>query len=284
MFETNKETNKENSTVTTATTVFHPKVKEDTLWEQVKKGEQMGTEKNEKTTPKSLLIETQEKHDAPTPVKYKDPKESVCFDELFSGESSKDVVKEIKEKCDQGGIMGKLDGSNTGAATMLAELVSQSTATSRMHSMQSFMEKAQSDDIPEWFKSLVMKGATKQMTERASCLGMLLMPSDIQAAEDTISCLDTEFGEHSGGIQQPMSKQECDGVVDVVNSVVKQRFVVPHPCCPCSCALCFLFSVFFFLFSFFSYFFRLLIYSHRFFLFTIQSAPYGRCCWPQRPW
>ena len=228
---------KSGASTTTVTTMFHPNVKEkDTLWEQVKKVETKGAvEKigDETTTIKSLLLETQEENhgDAPTSVKYEDPKESVCFDELFSGESSKDVVKEIKEKCNKGGIMGKLDGSNTGAATMLAELSSHSMASAKASSsmqslMQNILQKAQGDDIPEWFKSLVMKGATKKMTERASCLGMLLMPTDIQAAENAISCLDTEFGEHSGGIQQPMSKQECDGVVDVVNSVVEQRYVV----------------------------------------------------------
>ena len=49
------------------------------------------------------------------------------------------------------------------------------------------------------------------------------MPTDVQAAEDAVSCLTNEFGSHLGGIQQPMSKDECTNVIGVVDSVVNQR-------------------------------------------------------------
>lgn len=174
-------------------------------------------------------------------TKYEDPKNSVCFEQLFSGSSSIDVIKEIKTKCDQKGIMGKLDGSatkggssssssssegegeetpSTTTSTMLLELESKIKKSKSLEHLKQTME---GDDIPNWFKSLVTAGSTKSMTQRMSCLGMQLMPSDIQAAEDAVSCLDAEFGAKAGGIQQPMSKDECGEVIDTVNSVVGQR-------------------------------------------------------------
>ena len=53
-----------------------------------------------------------------------DPKESVCYDALFEGDSSKDVIKEIKTKCDKNGVLSKLDGSggSGGKSMLLLEL------------------------------------------------------------------------------------------------------------------------------------------------------------------
>lgn len=146
-----------------------------------------------------------------------DPKESVCYDALFEGDSSKDVIKEIKTKCDKNGVLSKLDGSggSGGKSMLLLEL--------EAHIQKDNTKKDSESEIPAWFKAMVTKSSSQLLTQRVSCLGQELMPPDIEAAEEAISCLTTEFGSKVGGVQQPMSKDECLDVIQAVDNVVNQR-------------------------------------------------------------
>ena len=171
----------------------------------------------------------QETEQETEPTKYADVSETVCHHELFEGESSQNVIEDIKKKCDTSGIIGKLDGTNTGnAAGGDKEKSDSSTLLLEISSLMQAHDTKKGDGdsnemIPSWFKTMVMKASSRQMTERTSCLGMQLTPKDIVAAEAAVSCLEIEFGAHTGGIQQPMSKKECIDVIGVVDSVVNQR-------------------------------------------------------------
>merc|ERR1711865_105441 len=121
------------------------------------------------------------------------------------------------------------DGTNTGnAAGGDKEKSDSSTLLLEISSLMQAHDTKKGDGdsnemITSWFKTMVMKASSRQMTERTSCLGMQLTPKDIVAAEAAVSCLEIEFGAHTGGIQQPMSKKECIDVIGVVDSVVNQR-------------------------------------------------------------
>ena len=71
-------------------------------------------------------------------VNTNDPKDSICYDKLFEGSSSKDVIKEIKEKCDLNGIISKLDGSS-----------SSSSSKSTLIELQSHINN-DNNEIPTW--------------------------------------------------------------------------------------------------------------------------------------
>merc|ERR1711865_105775 len=70
-------------------------------------------ELKEQATNKLKDTETEQETE---PTKYADVSETVCHHELFEGESSQNVIEDIKKKCDTSGIIGKLDGTNTGNA------------------------------------------------------------------------------------------------------------------------------------------------------------------------